>query len=317
MITTPTATTPNTVPGGRMKRFRQFLSDPKAAVGIGIVVLFVLIAIFAPVLTHVSPTDQNFTPSQPPSLHHLFGTTDQGQDVFSQFVWGTRASLVTGALAGGFATILAMLIGMLSGYIGGWVDEALQLLVNVFLVIPGLPLMIVLAAYITLGGNLPIIIVVAVTGWAWGARVLRSQVLAMRSLQFVEAADMAGQSKFRIVFQEILPNMTSLVFANFLFTVVYAILSAASLEFLGLGNLNQVSWGSMLYWSNNDGAILTGSWWWFVPPGLAIAILGAGLALLNYSIDESTNPRLRAFRVGRLVKKQGKNLQTGGKGVSL
>ena len=297
---------------GWLTQLKRFLSDPKAAIGFGIVMVFILIAVFAPVLAHASPTSQIFPPSHAPDARNWFGTTDQGQDVFSQFVWGTRSSLVTGLLAGGGATVLAVFIGMMSGYLGGWTDEALQLLVNVFLIIPGLPLMIVLAAYITFGGNLPIIIVVALTGWAWGARVVRSQVLSMRSLQFVEAADMAGQSNFKIVFREILPNMTSLLFANFLFTVVYAILSAASLQFLGLGNLNQMSWGTMLYWANNDGAILTGSWWWFVPPGLAIALLGAGLALINYAIDEATNPRLKAFRLGRLATKRRRVIKESG-----
>jgi peptide/nickel transport system permease protein len=271
---------------------RVFTHNRRAMVGLVILAVFVAIAVlgFWPIPYSTSAT---FGPLMPPSSAHWLGTTDQGQDVLSEFIQGTQASLWVGLTAGGGATILSMIVGMVSGYVGGIVDEVLQAVVNIFLILPGLPLMIVLAAYIPFGGNVPIIVVVALTGWAWGARVLRSQVLGLRSAAFVDAAVLAGQNQWRIVFREIMPNMLSLVFANFLFSVIYAILAAASLQFLGLGNLNTISWGTMLYWAENDGALMTGAWWWFIPPGLAIAVFGAGLTLVNYALDEITNPRLR------------------------
>jgi peptide/nickel transport system permease protein len=287
------------VPARRRSQWWDLLRNRRALIGLVIVFFFVAIAVLAPVLTSVNPNAQNFRPLLPPSPAHWLGTTDLGQDVFSQFVWGTRASLEVGFLAGVGALLLSLVIGLMSGFLGGVVDEFWQLVVNIFLVIPGLPLMIVLAAYIPFQGNLTLIIVIVITSWAGGARVLRSQMLAMRSLPYVDAARMSGETTSSVVFREILPNMIPLVFANFLFGVVSAILAAAGLEFLGFGNIHAVSWGSMLYWAENDGALLTGAWWWFIPPGLSIALFGAGLSLINSAIDEWSNPRLRPVTKSR------------------
>lgn len=274
----------------------RIFRNGKATAGLILVLGFVVIGALAPVLTHISPQAQTFVPLQPPSWAHPFGTTGQGQDVWSQFVWGTRASLIVGFAAGGLATVLAIVIGMVSGFVGGAADEGLQLLTNVFLVIPGLPLIIVVATYFPFESSGPLIGIIALTSWSWGARVLRSQVLGMRDLPFVEAARMAGERTASLVFREIMPNMLSLIFSQLLFGIIAAVLTEAGLQFIGLGNINLVSWGSMLYWAENNGALLTGAWWWFIPPGMAIAIFGGGLALINYGLDEVTNPRLRAHR---------------------
>lgn len=268
--------------------------SPKAFGGAVILLFFTLVAILAPVIAPGDPGAMLYAPLQHPSAAHLLGTTDQGQDIFAQMVWGTRGSLYVGFVAGALTTVVSIVVGMVSGFLGGIVDEALQLLTNVFLVIPSLPLMIVLAAYLPFRGDGPIILVIAVTGWAWGARVLRAQTIALRKADYVLSARLVGEPVLSTVLREILPNMLSLVAANFLFTVLYAILSAASLQFLGLGNVNDNSWGTILYWADNDQALLTGAWWWILPPGLAIALVGMGLALLNYAVDELTNPRLRA-----------------------
>lgn len=289
----------------RMIFWRSLVHNWKVIVGVILVGAFVVIAVFAPLLAPYSPSATSFMPLQSPSFHHLLGTTDSGQDVFSQFVWATRASLIIGVVAGGLATFFSMLVGMMSGYAGGLIDEVLQLITNVFLIIPALPLMVVLAAYITLGGSMPIIIVIAATGWAWGARVLRSQTLSMRSAQYVDAAKIAGESRLNIVFRTIMPNMIPLIFSGFLFTFIYAILAAAGLEFLGLGNLSGQNWGTMLYWAENGDAMVVGAWWWFVPPGLAIALVGTGLAFINYAIDEFSNPRIRKVRMPTIKKKAG------------
>lgn len=279
-----------------LRTVRRFFRNGKAVAGAGLLALFLLLALLAPLLTHVSPNDTSALPLQAPSLAHPFGTTSLGQDVFSQFVYGTRDTLFVAVVAGMGAIALSMLVGMLSGYLGGMVDEGLQLLTNVFLIIPGLPLVIVLAAVLPTSGDSTMIMVIIVTGWAWGARVLRSQMLAMRSLPYVESAKMGGESEFAIVFREIMPNMFSLIFANLLFSILYAVLTESGLQFLGLGDLKAVNWGTMLYWADTEGAMLSGAWWWFVPPGLAIALLGAGLSLLNYAVDELTNPKLRSGR---------------------
>ena len=292
-------------PRRRSVRMPRILKNGKATAGIILVLCFVLIGVLAPVLTHISPEAQTFVPSQGPSWAHPLGTTGQGQDVWSQFVWGTRASLIVGFAAGALATVLAVVIGMLSGFLGGSADEGLQLLTNVFLVIPGLPLIVVVATYFPFQNNWPLIVIIAVTSWSWGARVLRSQVLGMRDLPFVEAARMAGERTMSLVFREIMPNMWSLIFSQLLFGIIAAVLTEAGLQFIGLGNINLVSWGSMLYWAENNGALLTGAWWWFIPPGFAIALFGGGLALINYGLDEVTNPRLRAR--ARRVRKGGRS----------
>jgi peptide/nickel transport system permease protein len=273
---------------------RRFFQNKKAVVGAALIALFIVLAIIAPLLTHVSPNDTSFLPLQAPSGAHPFGTTSLGQDVFSQFVFGTRETLSVAIIAGAGTTVLSMLVGMVSGYVGGLVDEVLQLITNVFLIIPGLPLVIVLAAVLPKSGDFTMIMVIILTGWAWGARVLRAQIMAMRNLPYIESAKMGGESMFSIVFREIMPNMFSLIFANLLFSIIYAVLTESGLQFLGLGDLKAVNWGTMLYWADTEGALLSGAWWWFVPPGLAIALFGAGLALLNYAVDELTNPKLRS-----------------------
>jgi peptide/nickel transport system permease protein len=178
--------------------------------------------------------------------------------------------------------------------VGGIVDDALSLLINVVLVIPALPLIIVLARYVERSGPVTIVLVLGFTSWAWGARVLRSMTLTLREQEFVSAAKVIGEPTWRIILAEILPNMTSLVVSGWIGAVIYAILTEASLEFIGLGDPNITTWGTILYWAQNNAALLTRAWWTFVPPGLCIALVGFGLTMINYGIDEITNPRLRS-----------------------
>ena len=186
---------------------------------------------------------------------------------------------------------------MTGGYLGGWIDELLSLVSNVFLVIPQLPLIIVLAALVPTGrGPGTVIIVISVTGWAWGARVMRSITLTLRQRDYVQAARVGGESTFRVIFFEIVPNMGAIIATNFIFATISAILTEATLEFLGLSDLTQISWGTMLYWAQNNDALLGGHWSWFVPPGICIALLCTSLALINYGIDSIVNPRLDGCR---------------------
>lgn len=267
--------------------------NKKALVGGCILLFLALVAIFAPVIAPYGPNETRFFPSLPPSREHPLGTTSLGQDIFSQVVWGTRLTLTVGLVTGSICALISTTIGLVSGYFGGWVDELLSLITNVFLVLPGLPLMIIIAAYITVQSVIPIIVVISITGWAWGARVLRSQMLTLKNRDYVKAAIVAGEHPLRIIFVEILPNMLGLIVANFFGAALYAVLSEAGLEFLGLGNVNAVTWGTILYWAQNNQAMLLGQWQWMVVPGLLIAILGMSFALLNFAVDEMTNPRLR------------------------
>ncbi len=246
-----------------------------------------------PIIIHYDPGAFSSDVLQPPSVAHWLGTTQTGQDVFSQVVVGTRASLLLGFVAGFLATTLSVIIGLTAGYFGGLIDDVLSLFMNIFLVLPALPLAVVLAAYFPFRGPLPIAIIVTITGWAWGARVLRAQTLSMRRREYVEAARVSGETTLRIIFTEILPNEIAIVAAGLVGTVIYAVLAQVGLEFLGLGDVTIISWGTMFYWAQNNEALLLGAWWWFLAPGCCVALLGAGLAFINFGIDELANPRLR------------------------
>ncbi len=272
---------------------RPLLRNAKARTGVAIFLFFGLVALLAPILSPYNPHLTIFAPGASPSAAHWLGTTQSGQDILSQMIWGTRQPLEIALGAGLLTTLIAVGIGISAGLFGGVYDEILMLITNIFLILPGLVVVIVISSYLSSANNLMISLVITVTSWPWGARVLRAQTLNLKSKDFVKAAIVAGEMRFRLAFFEVLPNMTSLVASNFFFTCLYAVVTAASLQFLGLGNINTVSWGSILYWANNSQALMIGAWWWFVPPGLAIGLLGAAFALINFGIDELTNPRLR------------------------
>lgn len=272
-----------------------FTSNRKVATGSAILAGFVLIAIFGPLLAPYDPMAISHAGNQSPSLQHLLGTTTTGQDLLSQLLYGTRSTIFWSFVTGLAVTILSIVIGLIAGYFGGTVDELLSLLTNVFLVLPALPLAIVLAAYFP-RGPLTIAIVITLTGWAWQARVLRSQTLTLRSREFVIAARTMGEKTWRLVFLEILPNEIGLVAAGFVSTTIFVILTWTALEYLGLGDPNSVTWGGILYWAQQSNSIFSGLWWWFIPPGLCIALLGMALSLINFGIDEIADPRLRNGR---------------------
>ncbi len=228
-----------------------------------------------------------------PSVAHPLGTNHAGNDLLSQVIWGTRISLTIGLSTGLFVTILSLTLALVSGYMGGIVDDVITFLTNVMLVIPGLPLMIVIAAYITMKGVMPIVLILGLTGWPWPTRLLRSQVLTLKSRDFVRVSRSLGERTTFVVFREILPNMISIAMAEFFAASMAAILGEATLEFIGLGNVTVVSWGTILFWAQANGALLAGSWWWFLPPGICIALVGTSFVLINFAIDEISNPRLR------------------------
>lgn len=273
----------------------MILANRKATIGAIIFLSFVLVGVFAPWIAPYEPKEFVGRPHQPPSSEFWFGTTGSGNDVFSQTVYGTRISLGTGLIVGVAVTIIGAIVGMSAGYFRGRVDDILSVMTNVFLIIPSLPLLVVLAAFLP-AGFWTIISVLTVTGWAWGSRVLRSQTLSLREKDYVAAAVVSGENSFRIIFAEILPNMLSIMVAGMFGAVTYAIGAQAGLEFLGLGNPSSISWGTNLYWAQNNAGLLTGAWWTFVPSGTAIALVAFSMTMINFAIDEVTNPRLRSQR---------------------
>jgi peptide/nickel transport system permease protein len=286
------------------------LQNRKATAGAIILLFFIILAVFAPWIAPHDPTDYVGPARQGPSSEFWFGTTGSGQDVLSQTIWGTRISLGTGLLVGFLTTMIGALIGMSAGYFGGRVDDALSLFTNVVLIIPSIPLLIVLAAFMP-AGFFSIVGVLTLTGWAWGARVLRSQTMSLREKDFVSSAVVSGESSMRIIFREIFPNMISIVVAGMFGAINYAIGAQAGLEFLGLGNPSAVSWGTNLYWAQNNGGLLTGSWWTIIPSGICIALVAFSFAMLNFAIDEVTNPRLRSQRqTVEILKRQPRQIRT-------
>ena len=273
------------------------LRNPKSRLGLVIVAFMVVIALIAPLISVAHPNDFNLLATkQAPSWHHLFGTTDQGSDVFSQVVVGARRSLLLGALAGAIATALAAVLGITAAYAGGLVDEVVNLLTNVFLTIPPIPLLVVVSAYLKARGLVTMAIVIAAVLWAFEARILRGQALSLRSRDFVLAAKAAGESTWRIVFGELMPNMVSRIAAAFVLVFYISLLVDAGLEFLGLGDLQATSWGVTVYWAQVNSTVLQGEWWPFVFPSLALGLTVLGLVLILTGIDEVSNPRLRVDR---------------------
>ena len=264
----------------------------RARAGATILALFAVAALLAPVISPGDPARITGAPASGPSPAHWLGVTPKGQDVLAMTLWGARSSLAVGLGAGVLATLVALVVGLTSAYLGRAVDGLLSVVTNVFLLLPGLPLLVVLAAYMPPGWSSTLIVLV-VTGWAGAARVLRAQAMSLRGTDFVEAAVVAGEGPVRIMAGEMLPNMASVVMSTLLGCVNAAIGAQAGLEFLGLGSSGSVSWGTNLHWAATDGALMTGRWWTFVPSGLAIALVAYALALINAGVDEATNPRLR------------------------
>jgi peptide/nickel transport system permease protein len=277
--------------------------------GLILLAVFVFISIFGSTLAPYDPSALSTSILSPPSAAHLLGTTQLGQDVLSQLLVGAQTTLLIGLLTGVVATALSIIVGVSAGYFGGSGGELLSLVSNIFLVIPGLPLLIVLTSYVPHASWVVLALVLSITGWAWGARVLRAQTMAFRQQDFVQAAKAVGEPHWRIILFEILPNEAAIVATSFLFTIVYAISFYVALVFLGFGNINTWSWGTMLYFAENNQAVTSGAWWWYVPPGIAVALLILSLVMLNFGIDEFINPRLRAAGLTRKQLRDASKLQ--------
>ena len=290
---------------GKDRKF-LFLRNTKALTGLVILGFFLIIAVIGPWIAPFDPSAPGPDLLQPPSWQHWVGTDHLGRDILSQLIVGTRSVLVVGFIAAFAATVVGVIVGVTAGYIGGVGDETLSALSNVFLVIPQLPLIIIIAGQLPSAGGLTVALVIAVTGWAWGARVLRAQTLSLRRRDFVEAARANGESTWRIIMAEILPNLTAIIASGFVGTVTFAVLSQITLAFIGVTPVSEWNWGTVLFWAQNNLALQRGAWWWFVPAGLCIALLGMALTFVNFGIDEFVNPRLRSAGLNaRTLRKRG------------
>ena len=277
----------------------------KAKVGVVILALYILIAIIGPMIAPYDPNrDTTQALPEAPNIHHLMGTSATGGDVLSQVLVGTRATVTLGLATAVIATVLSVLVGMTAGYLGGLRDEGLSLVSNVFLVLPALPLLVVILGYLPHTGELATILVLSALGWAWGARVMRAQTLSLRNRDFVLAAREVGELPWRIIFYELLPNQIVLVAASFVGTFLYAILTSVALAFLGITNFSDWNYGDILFWAQSGSAVVLGAWWWYVFPGMAVAVLGMSLVLINFGLDELSNPRLRSSRSLRKLGKR-------------
>jgi peptide/nickel transport system permease protein len=272
---------------------RQLLLGTKRGrFGLAVVGLFTFLAIFGRLVAPADPQASSIDVLAGMSGSHLLGTTENGEDVLSQLLVGARVSILVGFAAALISAVLGAAVGLVGGYFGGWTDRVLDALENWFLVIPTLPLMVVLARLLS-PSLLVLILVIGLTSWAGTGRIVRAQVLTLKERPFVERARALGARDGYIIRTHVLPNTLPLIFANTVLIVAVAILSEASLAFLGLGDPTKVSWGTMLENAFSAGAPSAGAWWYVIPPGLCITLLVLAVALLGYLFEEHVNPRLR------------------------
>jgi peptide/nickel transport system permease protein len=299
---TPDATEASVTPAGApaaalaavRSEFLYFaLRNWKFLLGLGLVLLCLAAAVAGPMLTEHQPLEFSGPTEQRPSGDYWFGTTSFGQDVFAQFVHGLRAAFLVGALGGGIAWLLGASVGFTAGYRGGWIDDVLNMLTNVVLVIPTLAVLIIVAAYINVHSYATEAILIGLTSWPWAARAVRAQTFSLKTREFVDIARLSGRNTRQIVATEIAPNMSSYLLMMFILLFGGAILIGAMLDFLGLGPSESVSLGLMMNNAFLASALLLGSWWWFVPPGVGIIAIVGGLYVMNVGLDEVFNPRLR------------------------
>jgi peptide/nickel transport system permease protein len=291
------APTPGAAPSAPRAHRSEFLyfalRNWKFVFGLVVVGSFLVLALVGPSLTEYEPLEFGGIPDSPPSSEHWFGTTSFGQDVFSQFVHGLRSAFLVGAVGGGIAWLIGAAVGFTAGYRGGAIDDVLNMLTNVVLVIPTLAILIIVAAYVTVHSYWTEAILIGLTSWPWAARAVRAQTFSLKTRDFVDVARLSGRSTRQIITSEIAPNMSSYLLMMFILLFGGAILIGASLDFLGLGPSQSISLGLMMNNAFLASALLLGSWWWFVPPGVGIIAIVGGLYVMNVGLDEIFNPRLR------------------------
>jgi peptide/nickel transport system permease protein len=292
---------PRAISGARRKRalkriWHVYRKNKMGMWGLYILGFFIAVAFFAPLIASKNELDPTCSCTgkaySPPSFHFPFGTDNYGRSVLTLTIWGSRISLLVGFFATLISMVIGSLIGIVAGYFGRWSESVLMRLTDWFLVIPFLPLAIVLAS--VLGRSLVIIIlVIGVTSWPSTARIIRAQVLSVKTRPYVERSRALGASNWHLITRHILPNVGPLIFANTVLTVAIAILSETTLSFLGLGDPLSISWGTILEFAFGAGAAGGGEWWWLIPPGLAIVFVVLAFTMCGFALDEILNPKLR------------------------
>ena len=297
---TPAVDDAGKIPAPAAKRARGellffSLRSKKFVISMAVLLFLAFLAIFGPMVDSTDPLAQAGLPMRHPTLDagNWFGTTYFGDDVFSQFVNGLRASFFVGFLGGGLGALIGMFVGFVAGYRGGWVDEILNMITNVFLVIPTLAVLLVITSYLKARGVMFEAIFIGITSWPWAARAIRAQTFSLRSRDFIDLAKLSGRSGWKVIVFEIAPNMSSYLFLTYILLFGGAILIAASQDFIGLGPTGGMSLGLMMYNSVTWAALQLGIWWWFVPPGVGIIALVGALYVMNVGLDEIFNPKLR------------------------
>ena len=282
--------------GPRGKRFETLhfaVRNTKLVIGFCVVLAFLVLAIVGPWLTDATPFEFGYPLGEPPSREYWLGTTAPGQDVFAQFVYGLRSSFIVGALAAVIASVIGMAVGFVGGYRGGVIDDVLSMLTNIVLVIPTLAVLIIVSAYLSVGSLRSEAILIGLTSWPWAARAIRAQTFSLSQREFVSLARLSGQGTTKVILREIAPNMSSYLFLTFILLFGGAVLTAATLDFLGLGPSQVMSLGLMMNTAVSNAALQLGMWWWFIPPGVGITAIVGGLYVMNVGLDEVFNPRLR------------------------
>jgi peptide/nickel transport system permease protein len=294
-IMVPQVAAPEGKPRGEFLFFA--LRSKKFMLSVVILGVLACIAIFGPIVDSTDPVAQNGLPMLQPTLDpgNWFGTTYFGEDVFAQFANGLRASFFIGFLGGGLAAVIGMTVGFIAGYKGGWVDEALNMITNVFLVIPTLAVLLVVTSYLQARGVMFEAVFIGATSWPWAARAIRAQTFSLRSREFIDLAKLSGRGSRQIIVSEIASNMSSYLLLTFILLFGGAILIAASLDFIGLGPTGGMSLGLMMYNAVTWAALQLGIWWWFIPPGVGIMATVGALYVMNVGLDEIFNPKLRTM----------------------
>lgn len=261
-------------------------------IGLAILIVFMLIALVTPLVIKFDKNAFSTNYFAPPSKEHWLGTDDVGRDVFAELMYGSRISLLVGITASAISVLIGGAIGIFAGFYGRYTDEGLMRFTDIFLVIPQLPFMMLIAA---LAGPslINIIVVIGVLSWPSTARIVRSLVISIKERTFIERARAIGSSEAHIIRKHILPNTIPLMFANTVLIIAVAILTESTLAFLGLGDPLVISWGSMLHYAFVSLAMTNGAWWYFVPPGFCIAFVVLGFTFFGYAMDEILNPKLR------------------------
>ena len=276
---------------------RRFFRSWRARIGLAVLGIFILVAIAGPPFVNnvlqmpADAIDYNAL-HQPPGSGHLLGTTNTGQDVLSQVIVGARSSVAVGVTSAVLATVLAILVGVTGGFLGGRTDQLLTVLTNLFITLPSFALILIVAGYVQGVTWVVVAFLIGIFEWPGGARYLRSQTLSLRNRDFAVAMRALGETRGRLIFSEILPHLTGIISAMFLRAMVAGVMAEAGLAFLGI-SADTISWGTMIEDSRDQSAIRLGYWWWYLPPGLCLALIGTATALINFGIDELSNPRLQ------------------------